>query len=46
MITMSIKWENLILNKVVKAPQHWSGEMVAEKFGGNAEDWHIIVCGH
>ena len=43
---MTIRWENLKLGKIVKAPYCYTAEMVAEQFGGNAEDWQIIVLGH
>ena len=44
--TMTIRWENLKLGKIVKAPYCYTAEMVAEQFGGNAEDWQIVVLGH
>ena len=42
---MAIRWENLKLGKIVKAPYCYTAEMVAEQFGGNAEDWQIVVLG-
>jgi hypothetical protein len=44
--TMAIRWENLKLGKIVKAPYCYTAEMVAEQYGGNAEDWQIVVLGH
>ena len=40
----TVKWENLKIRKTVRVNNHWTCEMVAEKFGGNADDWQIIVC--
>ena len=41
---MGIRWENLKMRKTVKAPYCYTAEMVAEQFGGNADDWQIKVC--
>ena len=43
---MTIRRENLKLGKIVKAPYCYTAEKVAEQFGGNAEDWQIVVFGH
>lgn len=38
-----VTWENLRMRKIVRVPAEYNGEMVAKMYGGNAEDWEIVV---